>query len=77
MTAPIKPSHSDIYEMLGELKGTLEEVKGSVARIDAKVHEHDRLAAMIRGGFIAVSVSLVVLWWLTKEKLAAVFGVNA
>lgn len=49
---------------------------GRVARIEAKVANHDRLAAAIRGGFVATCALVLALWWVIKAKVAAALGVT-
>lgn len=70
-----KPTHGDIYERLGEILAKLETLESEVGSIKAKVMAYDRLKERIIGALMAGSVLVAALWWLTKAKVAAVFGV--
>jgi len=72
-----QPSHGDLMEKLGELFEKFDALDEKVSRIEAKVMAYDRLKERIIGGLMAGSVFIAALWWLTKSKLAAVFGVSA
>lgn len=69
-------THADIFERLGEVIERLDSLEGQVGRIETKVLSYDRLKERIIGAFMAATVATAVLWWLTREKLAAVFGVQ-
>lgn len=75
-----KPSHADIYRLLGEIKAALGEenedgsggtgLTGRLMRVEARVLEYDRWRDRIIGGLSALTILLGVLWWLLKERLA-------
>lgn len=50
---------------------------GRVIRTEAKVHGYDRLKERAMGALAAMSIAVAILWWLTRQRIAAVFGVEA
>lgn len=77
MTPAAKPTHGDIYERLGEILSRLDTLDGQVGEIKAKVLAYDRLKERAIGAAMALSVALAAVWWLTKDKLAGLFGVHS
>lgn len=73
---PTKPTHGDIYEKLGEILSKLEAHDAQLSRIETKVLAYDRLKERVIGALMAGSVLIAALWWLTKDRLATVFGVQ-
>lgn len=59
----------------GKITGT--GLTGRIIRTEAKVLQYDRLKERIMGGFATATVLLAILWWLTKDRLAHLFGVSA
>lgn len=73
---PPRISNADIFERLGEIVTKLETLDGRVARVETKVLSYDRLKERVIGGFMVLSVSLAVLWWMTQDTWAQLFKVD-
>lgn len=86
MTLPAKRTHAEIYALLESIDQRLgheaEDGKsgtgltGRVMRTETKVLAYDRLKERAIGGFTALCMATAVLWWLTKDKWASLFGVH-
>jgi len=59
----------------GKLIGT--GLTGRLIRTEAKVLAYDRLKERIYGGLAVATALIAVIWWLTKQKLADIFGVGS
>lgn len=59
----------------GNISGT--GLTGRIIRTEAKVLAYDRLKAQAAAVLATASLFIGVLWWLTKEKWAHLFGVTA
>jgi hypothetical protein len=73
---PPRISNADIFQRLGEIATKLDTLDGRVARVETKVMAYDRLKERVVGAFMALSVALAVIWWLTKDRWAEMFGVG-
>jgi hypothetical protein len=49
---------------------------GRVIRTEYRVLAYDRLKDRVIGGAMALTMAVAIIWWLTKDKLATVFGVS-
>jgi hypothetical protein len=93
MTAPIKPSHADIFRLLQDLGEKVDELAhvvgkpsddgatgtgltGRIMRTEAKVLAYDMLKQRVYGALAGLAAASAIIWWLAKDKLAAVFGVT-
>lgn len=77
MTEPLKPSHADIYEKLGEILERLGEQDKRLVRIEGKVVAYDELKQRAYGALAALTLATAIIWWLIKDKLATFFGVTS
>lgn len=64
-----QPSHADLLAIL-------ERIEERLGTIEGKVMAYDRLKERVIGALMAGTVLIGIVWWLTKAKLAAVFGVS-
>jgi hypothetical protein len=49
---------------------------GRIIRTEAKVHAYDLLKQRAIGAFMMLTLSLTILWWLTKDRWAEMFKVS-
>lgn len=85
--ANAKRTHGEIYALLERVLDRLGEENaegtggtgliGRVMRVEAKVHAYDELKQRAYGAIGALAVSIGVVWWLVKAKVAALFGVSS
>ena len=75
-----RPTHADIYRLLGEIKTTLgsEEnggscILGRVMKIESGVSVNDRWTQRIAGAVMTATILIGAIWWLVQDKVEKVF----
>lgn len=66
----------DIFQIIENLEVTTDRIDARVEKVEAKVLKYDLMGARIVGALGAFAVAASALWWLVKDKVAAMFGVT-
>jgi len=71
-----RKAHTEIARALSIIGSQVENIEEKVGRVEGKVLQYDRLRDKIIVALSVSSVFLGIIWWMTKDAWAKVFGVS-